>query len=62
MLERLGEGDFYMLCPDNDAPAKLDTRRMQWAAEDIIQNRPALSRWHPDFKDEFAEYVKDVTP
>ena len=62
MLERLGEGDFYILCPDNDVPHALDARRIQWAADDIIQNRPALSRWHPDWKDRFAEYVRDVTP
>jgi len=62
MLERLGDGDFYILCPDNDVPHALDARRVQWAADDIIQNRPALSRWHPAFKDKFAEYVKDVTP
>ncbi len=62
MLERLGDGDFYILCPDNDVPHALDARRIQWAADDIIQNRPALSRWHADFKDTFAEYVKDVTP
>jgi NAD(P)-dependent dehydrogenase (short-subunit alcohol dehydrogenase family) len=62
MLERLGEGDFYILCPDNDAPHALDARRIQWAADDIIQNRPALSRWHPDWKEQFADYVRDVTP
>ena len=62
MLEKLGDGEFYILCPDNDVPHALDARRIQWAADDIIQNRPALSRWHPDFKDKFAEYVKDVTP
>jgi len=62
MLERLGDGDFYILCPDNDVPHALDARRIQWAADDIIQNRPALSRWHKDWKDKFAAYVKDVTP
>ena len=41
---------------------KLDARRIQWAADDVIQNRPALSRWHKDHKDKFAAYVKDVTP
>lgn len=61
MLEKLGDGDFYILCPDNDAPHALDARRIQWAADDIIQNRPALSRWHPDFKDKFAEYMNDVS-
>jgi NAD(P)-dependent dehydrogenase (short-subunit alcohol dehydrogenase family) len=62
MLERMGDGDFYILCPDNDVPHALDARRIQWAADDIIQNRPALSRWHKDHKDKFAAYVKDVTP
>lgn len=62
MLERLADGDFYILCPDHAVPHALDARRIQWAADDIIQNRPALSRWHPDFKDRFAEYAKDVTP
>jgi NAD(P)-dependent dehydrogenase (short-subunit alcohol dehydrogenase family) len=62
MLEKLSDGDFYILCPDNDVPHALDARRIQWAADDIIQGRPALSRWHPDWKDKFAEYVKDVTP
>ncbi|HKP22486.1 MAG TPA: SDR family NAD(P)-dependent oxidoreductase [Dongiaceae bacterium] len=62
MLERIGDGDFYILCPDNDVPHALDARRIQWAADDIIQNRPALSRWHKDHKDKFAAYVRDVTP
>jgi len=24
---------------------------------DIIENRPALSRWHPDYKDAFAAFM-----
>ncbi len=31
---------------------------MLWAAQDIIPNRPALSRWHPDHKDAFAAFLK----
>jgi hypothetical protein len=31
----------------------VDERRVAWAAGDIIENRPALSRWHPDYKDAF---------
>jgi len=57
MLEGLGRGDFYMLCPDNAVPRRLDERRMQWAVDDIIHNRPALSRWHPDFQAEFAAFI-----
>ena len=28
---------------------------MLWAAGDIVENRPALSRWHPDYAEAFAE-------
>jgi NAD(P)-dependent dehydrogenase (short-subunit alcohol dehydrogenase family) len=58
MLQRLEAGDFYILCPDNDVPRALDERRMLWAASDIVENRPALSRWHPDYADAFAAFVK----
>jgi NAD(P)-dependent dehydrogenase (short-subunit alcohol dehydrogenase family) len=59
MIERLEAGDFYILCPDNDVPRRLDERRILWAAGDIVENRPALSRWHPDFAAAFAAFVKD---
>jgi hypothetical protein len=29
----------------------------QWSIDDIIKNRPALSRWHPDYQAAFATYV-----
>ncbi|WP_420131568.1 SDR family NAD(P)-dependent oxidoreductase [Rhodopseudomonas sp.] len=58
MLERLRAGDFYILCPDNDVPRALDERRIAWAAGDIIENRPALSRWHPDWADKFKAFAE----
>jgi NAD(P)-dependent dehydrogenase (short-subunit alcohol dehydrogenase family) len=58
MIERLEAGDFYILCPDNDVPRKLDERRILWAAGDIVENRPALSRWHKDYAEAFAAFVK----
>ncbi|MGX9430503.1 MULTISPECIES: SDR family NAD(P)-dependent oxidoreductase [Bradyrhizobium] len=58
MIERLDAGDFYILCPDNDVPRQLDERRILWAVGDIVENRPALSRWHPDYADAFAAFVK----
>ncbi len=57
MLERLAAGDFYILCPDNETPRGLDERRMAWAAGDVVENRPALSRWHPDFGEAFKEFA-----
>ncbi|MEM6381044.1 MAG: SDR family NAD(P)-dependent oxidoreductase [Pseudomonadota bacterium] len=56
-LDSMNRGDFYILCPDNDVPRALDEKRIAWAAGDIIENRPALSRWHPDYADAFAEHV-----
>jgi NAD(P)-dependent dehydrogenase (short-subunit alcohol dehydrogenase family) len=57
MLERVAAGDFYVLCPDNAVDRAMDERRIRWAADDIILNRPALSRWHPDFEAEFARFM-----
>jgi NAD(P)-dependent dehydrogenase (short-subunit alcohol dehydrogenase family) len=57
MLARLEAGDFYILCPDNDVPRALDEKRMIWAAGDIVENRPPLSRWHPDYADAFKKFV-----
>jgi hypothetical protein len=59
MIERVSAGDFYILCPDNDVPRRLDERRILWAAGDIVENRPALSRWHPDYAEAFAAFVKE---
>jgi NAD(P)-dependent dehydrogenase (short-subunit alcohol dehydrogenase family) len=58
MMERLEAGDFYILCPDNDVTRALDERRILWAAGDIVENRPPLSRWHPDYTEKFAAFVK----
>jgi len=59
MIERVEAGDFYILCPDNDVPRALDERRILWGAGDIVENRPPLSRWHPDFADAFAAFVME---
>jgi NAD(P)-dependent dehydrogenase (short-subunit alcohol dehydrogenase family) len=58
MTLSLERGDFYILCPDNDVPRSLDERRIAWAAGDLIENRPPLSRWHPDYAEKFAAFVK----
>ncbi len=56
-MARWQAGDFYILCPDNDVPRALDEKRIAWAAGDLIENRPALSRWHPDFAAAFEAFV-----
>jgi NAD(P)-dependent dehydrogenase (short-subunit alcohol dehydrogenase family) len=58
MFERLDAGDFYILCPDNEVTRELDEKRIHWAAHDIIENRPPLSRWHKDYGAAFTEFLK----
>jgi NAD(P)-dependent dehydrogenase (short-subunit alcohol dehydrogenase family) len=60
MMERLDAGDFYILCPDNDVPRSIDERRILWAAGDIVENRPPLSRWHPDYKQAFEAFSQKI--
>jgi NAD(P)-dependent dehydrogenase (short-subunit alcohol dehydrogenase family) len=62
MLEAVAAGDFYVLCPDNAVDRAMDEKRMRWAADDIILNRPALSRWHPDFEAAFARFMDGSAP
>ncbi|CAM4224355.1 oxidoreductase [Streptococcus penaeicida] len=54
----LENGDFYMIAGDNEVTPELDKKRIQWAADDIIKNRPALSRWHDDYKEEFHSFIQ----
>ena len=58
MFESLARGDFYILCPDNDVDRPTDEKRAAWTVGDLIENRPALSRWHPDFADAFEAFMK----
>lgn len=48
-----------MVCPDNDVSWELDQARMAWNAGDVLEKRPALSRWHPEYADKFAAFVED---
>ena len=61
MLEELRGGAFYIICPDNDVTPEMDARRIQWYADDLIKGRPALSRWHPDYKDAFEAFMQGAS-
>ena len=58
MMESLARGDFYILCPDNDVARATDERRILWAAGDIVENRPPLSRWHPKYAEAFKAFLE----
>jgi NAD(P)-dependent dehydrogenase (short-subunit alcohol dehydrogenase family) len=59
LFSGVARGDFYILCPDNETTAEMDRKRMAWALGDVIEGRPALSRWHPDYKAAFDSFMNE---
>jgi len=57
LIAWMNQGDFYILCPDNEVTRAIDNRRILWAAQDITENRPPLSRWHADYKAAFDQFL-----
>lgn len=62
MAAAIGRDEFFILCPDDETPNETDHKRIFWNAMDIVENRPALSRWHKDWKDRFAAFMKGDLP
>jgi NAD(P)-dependent dehydrogenase (short-subunit alcohol dehydrogenase family) len=62
MEAAIAREEFFILCPDGETSTETDHKRILWNALDIIENRPALSRWHKDWKDAFAEFMQGELP
>ena len=62
LAEQAAADRFFILCPDEETPNEVDHKRIFWNAMDIIENRPALSRWHKDYKDAFAAFMTRDLP
>ena len=60
LFRSLDQEDFYILCPDNEVDRATDAKRIVWAAGDIAENRPPLSRWHPDYADAFKQWLQQA--
>lgn len=58
-LAELATGSFYIICPDGETNRAIDEKRIQWNVDDIIKNRPAMSRWHPDYGDAFKAFMEE---
>jgi len=59
LFSSVDRGDFYILCPDNEVDRRTDEKRIRWAAGDIADNRPPLSRWHPDYAEPFKKWLQE---
>lgn len=54
----MDKGQFYVLCPDNDVTEEVDKKRIAWAAGDLTEGRPALSRWRDEWADRHKEFME----
>lgn len=59
LFNALEREDFYILCPDGEVDRATDEKRIAWAAGDIVENRPPLSRWHPDCGAAFKNWLQN---
>lgn len=57
LIDGIARGEFYILCQDNETTREQDEKRILWSAHDIVAGRPALSRWHTEWKDEFDRFM-----
>jgi NAD(P)-dependent dehydrogenase (short-subunit alcohol dehydrogenase family) len=60
LLAALDRGDFYIICPDGEVTPEMDRARILWAAGDVVENRPPLSRWHSDYRQAFEKFCAEV--
>lgn len=62
LIRGLEQDAFWIMCPDGETTSDMDNKRVLWNALDLVMGRPALSRWHPDYKDRFADFMKRDLP
>lgn len=56
MEDKMAQGQFYILCPDNEVTEAMDSKRILWAAGDMMERRPPLSRWREEFRAAFQQW------
>jgi NAD(P)-dependent dehydrogenase (short-subunit alcohol dehydrogenase family) len=56
LVDAIERGVFYILCPDNEVTTEMDYKRILWAAGDIVNSRPPLSRWHAEHAEAFIKF------
>ncbi|GFP56032.1 hypothetical protein ACSS6W_006241 [Trichoderma asperelloides] len=57
LYKKMEQDKFYVICPDNETTEATDKKRMLWSTGDIIKERPPLTRWRPEWKEEATETI-----
>ncbi|KAI2830304.1 hypothetical protein CBS133816_3607 [Aspergillus niger] len=60
LSQGMAEGRFYIICPDNEVTEELDKKRMMWSCGDMVNRRPALTRWRADWKERAAKGIEEM--
>ncbi|KAL0256661.1 hypothetical protein SLS55_009057 [Diplodia seriata] len=59
LYEKMGQGKFYVICPDNDVSEETDKKRMLWSVGDVVNGRPPLTRWREEWKEEAERWMSE---
>lgn len=61
VMRRLREGSFYLVQPEADehADGRKTRLRMTWSMNDLLQDRPPMSRWEEGHKRKFEQFMAD---
>lgn len=60
MHQKIQDGKFYIICPDEDVSEETDKKRMLWSVGDVVDGRPPLTRWRPEWKERAEEWMGEV--
>lgn len=61
LLKSVAEGGpFYVIADDSDLNREQFKRAVQWSSEDIVKERPPLSRWLSPYREQYREVVEAV--
>ncbi|TKA72680.1 hypothetical protein B0A55_06281 [Friedmanniomyces simplex] len=60
LYQKMGEGKFYVICPDNDVGFEEDRRRMMWTMGDVVFERLPQSRWREEYKEEAGRTMEGM--
>lgn len=60
MNEKIANGSFYIICPDNEVTEETDRKRIVWGSGDLVHGRPPLSRWRADWKEKAAKGIEAI--
>jgi NAD(P)-dependent dehydrogenase (short-subunit alcohol dehydrogenase family) len=61
LYKKMGEGKFYVICPDGDVDWEMDRKRMMWTMGDVVYERQPQSRWRDEFKEEAIKTMDAMT-